>query len=354
MAAAKELAQLDPDHPDPGGMVSDARANLRDAELADRYAQGVNYLNHAFWDKAVAVFTGIEQEHPGFRDTASLLLMAQQRHDLAAWYHQAEVAIRHQDWATATSALEKTCAIHPTYRGAGARLEQARSAQRLRTLVDEVTAVHQTGRWKDVLAAGDGLAELDPDHPDPGGIVSDAQAKLREAELAERYAQGVDHIRQQHWQQAVEVFDTIEQQQPGYRDTPALRRTAQQNLPVDQEAEANQQATPPPQDPPVVTRVKAKDHGRGEAPPLLVADFSDKIDHGMAQTHKATADYSQVPLYRQRNIVLAVVAAAAVVAVAVVIIVAKTTPTWVTAQQRLLAMVPSADKCTPAQAGSPR
>ena len=62
-----------------------------------------------------------------------------------------------------------------------------------------MTALHQTGRWKDVLAAADELAQLDPDHPDPGGMVSDAQAKLREAELAERYAQGVDHIRQQHW-----------------------------------------------------------------------------------------------------------------------------------------------------------
>ena len=40
LAAAEELAELDPDHPDPGGMVSDARAKLRDAELAARYAQG--------------------------------------------------------------------------------------------------------------------------------------------------------------------------------------------------------------------------------------------------------------------------------------------------------------------------
>ena len=44
-----------------------------------------------------------------------------------------------------------------------------------------MTALHQAGRWKDVLAAAEELAQLDPDHPDPGGMVSDARAKLQEA-----------------------------------------------------------------------------------------------------------------------------------------------------------------------------
>jgi hypothetical protein len=47
-------------------------------------------------------------------------------------------------------------------------------------------------------------------------------ADIRDAQLAERYAQGVDHLKQQHWQQAVEVFGAIEQERPGYRDAAAL------------------------------------------------------------------------------------------------------------------------------------
>ena len=168
------------------------------------------------------------------------------------------------DWDTAVTALEKICAVDPTYQDAGVRLKQARSAQRLRTLVDEVTALHETGCWTDVLSAADELAQLDPDNPDPGGMISDARLKVREAELADRYGQGVSHLEQQLWAQAVEVFGPIEQEQPGYRDTTALLRTAQQSLAAAQEAEAKKQAAPPPQNPPVVTHVKSKDHGGGE------------------------------------------------------------------------------------------
>ena len=86
-----------------------------------------------------------------------------------------------------------------------------------------MTALHQAGRWKDVLPPAEELgAAWTPTNPDPGGMVSDAQAKLGEAELADRYAQGVNHIKQAHWQKAVAVFTYIEQEQPGYRDTPAL------------------------------------------------------------------------------------------------------------------------------------
>jgi hypothetical protein len=66
------------------------------------------------------------------------------------------------------------------------------------------------------------------------------------------------------------VFGAIEQEQPGYRDTTALLRTAQQNLAAAPEAEAKQQATPPPQNPPVVTH-------RGEGPRQAVSlSFADR------------------------------------------------------------------------------
>ena len=231
LAAAEKLAQLDPDHPDPGGIVSDAQAKIRDAQLAEQYAQALNHLDQQHWQQAVEVFTAIEQEQPGYRDAAALLKTAEQQRDLAGWLDQAEAAAGHDDWDTAVTALENLCAVDPAYRHAGARLEQARSARSVkqrRSLVDEMTALHQAGRWKEVLAAAEKLAQLDPDHPDPGGIVSDAQAKIRDAQLAEQYAQALNHLDQQHWQQAAEVFTAIEQEQPGYRDAAALLKTADQ------------------------------------------------------------------------------------------------------------------------------
>ena len=254
LAAAEKLAQLDPDHPDPGGIVSDAQAKIRDAQLAEQYAQALNHLDQQHWQQAAEVFTAIEEEQPGYRDAAALLKTAEQQRDLAGWLDQAEAAAGHDDWDTAVTALENLCAVDPAYRDAGARLEQARSARSVkqrRSLVDEMTALHQAGRWKEVLAAAEKLAQLDPDHPDPGGIVSDAQAKIRDAQLAEQYAQALNHLDQQHWQQAAEVFTAIEQEQPGYRDATSLLKTAQQNL--RETAVAKQRATTPAQPPPQTT-----------------------------------------------------------------------------------------------------
>ena len=53
-----------------------------------------------------------------------------------------------------------------------------------------MTALHQAGRWDAVLAAAEELARVHRDHPDPGGIVS-ARPQEREAELADRYVQGL-------------------------------------------------------------------------------------------------------------------------------------------------------------------
>jgi hypothetical protein len=114
--AAQELARLDPDNSDPGGIVSESQAKIRDAELADRYAQALNELDQHQWQQAADLFATIEQEQPGYRDAAALLTTAQRQRDLAAWSDQAEAAARQDHWTTAATALEDVCAVDPTYR----------------------------------------------------------------------------------------------------------------------------------------------------------------------------------------------------------------------------------------------
>jgi hypothetical protein len=139
--------------------------------------------------------------------------------------------------------LENLTALDPAYPDVGARLEQARMAQRRKALVDEMTALHQAGQWNAVVAAARELARIDADDSDPGGIVSDARAKIREAELADQYAQALNHLDEEQWQQAAGLLAAIEQEQPGYRDAAALLETAEQKLP--ETAEVTQRATPP-------------------------------------------------------------------------------------------------------------
>jgi hypothetical protein len=122
-------------------------------------------------------------------------------------------------------------------------LENLTTPQRRKALADEMTALHQAGRWNAVVAAARELARIDPDNSDPGGILSDAQAKICEAELAYRYAQAIDHLDEGQWQQAAGLLAGIEQEQPGYRDAAALLETAQ--LKLRETAAVPQRATPP-------------------------------------------------------------------------------------------------------------
>ena len=172
-------------------------------------------------------FEALEARYPGEHRVETRLTEARRQRDIDAWSSKAESAAADGDWDTVVTALENLTALDPNYPDVAARLEQARVAQRRKALVDKMTALHQAGRWQAVVAAAEELARLDPDHPDLGGIVSDAQAKIREADLADRYAQALNHLDQEHWQQAVELFTAIEQEQPGFRDAAALLMTAQ-------------------------------------------------------------------------------------------------------------------------------
>ena len=94
-------------------------------------------------------------------------------------------------------------------------------------LVDEVTALHRSEKWQEVVAKADELAGLDAGDPDPGGMVADARARLRQADLANRYARGVELLQKAQWREAIRAFAAIEQEQPGYRDISALISAAQ-------------------------------------------------------------------------------------------------------------------------------
>lgn len=94
-------------------------------------------------------------------------------------------------------------------------------------LVDAVTALHQSGKWHQVVEKADELALMDPGDPDPGGMVADARARLREADLADRYTRGVEFLQKAQWKEAIHALGAVEQEEPGYRDTAALISAAQ-------------------------------------------------------------------------------------------------------------------------------
>jgi len=231
-------------HEDQSSTPPEAPAERRGNLLAD--PQWVDAMSAFFaerWAEAVERFEPLQASYPGEGRVETRLKEARRQRDIDAWSSRAEASAAERDWDIVVTALENLSALDPANPDVGARLEQARMAQRRKAVVDEMTALHQVGRWNAVVAAARELARIDPHNSDPGGIVSDAHAKIREAELADRYAQALNRLDQKQWQHAADLLAAIEQKQPGYRDAAALLRTAQQKL--RETGEVAQRATPP-------------------------------------------------------------------------------------------------------------
>jgi tetratricopeptide (TPR) repeat protein len=220
--------------------TSDERSDL----LADsQWADALSAYFGKRWPEAVAHFEALQTRYPDEARVATRLQQARHQRDIELWSTRADAATREDDWDTVVSALEHLLELDPTFPGAAGRLEEAREAQRRRSLIDEMTALHLAGQWNAVVAAADELARLDPEHADPNGIVSDAQAKIREARLADRYAQALNHLDQQDWRKAADLFTELEEEQPGYRDVDVLRGNAEQQLAQLELADKYQRAT---------------------------------------------------------------------------------------------------------------
>ena len=76
LAAGEQLRQIDPSQPDPDGMLADARQQLADEDIADRYVHGLRLLDAGEYESAATLFAAIEQERPGYRDATALLATA--------------------------------------------------------------------------------------------------------------------------------------------------------------------------------------------------------------------------------------------------------------------------------------
>ncbi|MDH6247511.1 LpqN/LpqT family lipoprotein [Mycobacterium sp. OTB74] len=206
-------------------------AERRGNPLADpQWADALSAFFANRWAEAVDRFEALQASYPAEPRIETRLKEACRQRDIDIWSEKAEAAAAAGDWDNVVTALENLAAIDPTHPEIGARLERARLAQRRKAVVDEMKALHQAGRWDAVTAAARELAQIDPDNADPGGIVCDARAQLRGAELSDRYAQALNHLDQEHWQQAADLLTTIDQEQPGYRDAAALLTTTHQRL----------------------------------------------------------------------------------------------------------------------------
>ncbi len=85
LAVGERLTALAPGEPDPGGLISSARAELQAAEraraLAEAYQRALQHLGAKRWRAALRELATIQETKPGYQD--SVQLAAQARRELA-------------------------------------------------------------------------------------------------------------------------------------------------------------------------------------------------------------------------------------------------------------------------------
>ena len=261
------------------------RPEIRAAELRTMYIEARTELRAKRYDTAIGLLDDLLSLDSDYRDASALRATAVRQRDLADTYQRAVGAQNCGEFSTALRLYTEVLDTEPDYQEAVTRRQQCKTAERIADLQDQLRHHADVQNWQAVIEVSDELAALDPEAADPDGLATRArntvraaaelgaqlhnraraaedagdwataishysslrgyrdaeirlhtcqqrqeQAKIatrRQAELANRYAQGVNHLDQQEWRQAVEVFATIEQEQPGYRDAAALLATAQ-------------------------------------------------------------------------------------------------------------------------------
>jgi hypothetical protein len=192
------------------------------------YIDGLSALFTGRLDDAVGHFTALTERYPDDPLAREYLQEARWRKDCAGWYAEGVWAAERGAWDQAVAALERIPPDHSPYPDTADRLKRARWEERRKRLIEDVRRLHAARQWDAVLAAGQELADVDPATPDPDGLIAQAREALADDALASRYATGLRQLDRQDWLAALSTFAGIEQDRPGYRDTPTLLKQLQQ------------------------------------------------------------------------------------------------------------------------------
>ena len=202
-----------------------------DAAADPLYVDGLAAFFAERWDEAITRLKALLARYPDDVLVRDRLANAYREGALANWSAEADAATERQDWPQAVEALTQVLAVDSANREAAVRLEHARTAQRRQTLLEEISSSYRARQWQAVIAAGDELHRIDPNYPDPDGLVSQARDALAEQLLADRYQTAQRQLADRARSDAIETLSAIEQECPGYRDVAALLAEAQRSVP---------------------------------------------------------------------------------------------------------------------------
>jgi len=189
-----------------------------------QYERAQGLFRSQEWREALAVFEALEDQAPGFRDTAHYLEQARHQVRMLELYERAQNALEQGNYQGALDTLNVLIQLAPDYRVEDIR-RQAREGlaqEEKRSRHEQYQQAVKQFNEEEYQACLDTLAvirERDPNYPDSEGIEAPAREYVeRQRRLHELYTRGVEQMGQEQWEEAVATFQTLQQEVPGYED----------------------------------------------------------------------------------------------------------------------------------------
>ena len=198
---------------------------LAAAQLRAMYVEARAEVRAEHYAAAIGLLDNLLSHDPDYRDAAALRDNAVRRRDLADKYQQAIDAHAAKDWNTAAGLYKQVLELQPDFRDAAIRREQCEKAQRIIDLQDELRIHAESKNWQSVIEISDELAALDLEAADPDGLATRARNTVRAAVEREGiYARARAAEDAGNWAAAISQYSSLN----GYRDAEIRLHSCQQ------------------------------------------------------------------------------------------------------------------------------
>src|SRR5215218_484995 len=175
-----------------GGQPEDREEEERQNRLEELYAQARSLHRDQEWQRVVDVFDQINALDPAYPDPDGLLGLAraelaavEQERTVAALYNQGLRHTQTEEWSKALEFFKEIQRLEPGYQDTERLLSQARQEEERRKRLEELEAeahrLHRDRQWQEVVETFDQIRALDPQHPDPEGLLKSAHETLEQA-----------------------------------------------------------------------------------------------------------------------------------------------------------------------------
>lgn len=190
----------------------------------DKYEQARKHMELGRWRLALPILESLDQQTPNFKDAARYLEQARLQDQLSQLYQKARQAVSEEKYQDALNILQNLTEKSSNYDVFDVQQQAqegfAREKKRqLKQQYQEAKRLFREGRYQTCLDTLDTIREQDPNYPCSKELVKNVQEQVNlQQQHRQHYNQGVEHMNQKQWDQALEIFQNLQSKVPGYED----------------------------------------------------------------------------------------------------------------------------------------